>query len=41
LNFQFFATCPRGLEALLADELLAQRALKIDVPPGWTNIDTI
>jgi putative N6-adenine-specific DNA methylase len=45
LNFQFFATCPRGLEALLADELLAQRALKIFVTDGGVsfegNLDTM
>jgi putative N6-adenine-specific DNA methylase len=45
LNFQFFATCPRGLEALLADELLAQRALKIIVTDGGVsfegNLDTM
>ena len=45
MNFQFFATCPRGLEALLADELLAQRALKILVTDGGIsfegNLDTM
>ena len=45
MNFQFFATCPRGLEALLADELLAQRALKIVVTDGGVsfegNLDTM
>jgi putative N6-adenine-specific DNA methylase len=39
LNFQFFATCPRGLEALLADELLAQRALKILVTDGGVSFE--
>jgi putative N6-adenine-specific DNA methylase len=39
LNFQFFATCPRGLEALLADELLAQRALKIVVTDGGISFE--
>lgn len=39
MNFQFFATCPRGLEALLADELLAQRALKIDVTDGGVSFE--
>jgi putative N6-adenine-specific DNA methylase len=39
LNFQFFATCPRGLEALLADELLAQRALKIVVTDGGVSFE--
>ena len=45
MNFQFFATCPRGLEALLADELLVQRALKILVTDGGVsfegNLDTM
>ena len=45
MNFQFFATCPRGLEALLADELLAQHALKIVVTDGGVsfegNLDTM
>ena len=45
MNFQFFATCPRGLEALLADELLMQRALKIVVTDGGVsfegNLDTM
>jgi putative N6-adenine-specific DNA methylase len=39
LNFQFFASCPRGLEALLADELLAQRALKIVVTDGGVSFE--
>jgi putative N6-adenine-specific DNA methylase len=39
LNFQFFATCPRGLEALLADELLVQRALKIAVTDGGVSFE--
>ena len=39
MNFQFFATCPRGLEALLADELLAQRALKIVVADGGVSFE--
>jgi putative N6-adenine-specific DNA methylase len=39
LNFQFFATCPRGLEAFLADELLAQRALKIVVTDGGVSFE--
>jgi putative N6-adenine-specific DNA methylase len=39
LNFQFFATCPRGLEALLADELLAQRALKIVLTDGGVSFE--
>jgi putative N6-adenine-specific DNA methylase len=45
LNSQFFATCPRGLEALLAGELLVQRALKIVVTDGGVsfegNLDTM
>ena len=39
MNFQFFATCPRGLEALLADELLMQRALKIVVTDGGVSFE--
>ena len=39
MNFQFFATCPRGLEALLADELLLQRALKIVVTDGGVSFE--
>ena len=39
MNFQFFATCPRGLEALLADELLVQRALKIVVTDGGVSFE--
>ena len=39
MNFQFFATCPRGLETLLADELLAQRALKIVVTDGGVSFE--
>jgi putative N6-adenine-specific DNA methylase len=39
LNFQFFATCPRGLEALLADELLVQLALKIFVTDGGVSFE--
>lgn len=39
MNFQFFATCPRGLEALLADELLAQHALKIVVTDGGVSFE--
>lgn len=45
MNFQFFATCPRGLEALLADELLVQHAVKIVVTDGGVsfegNLDTM
>ena len=39
MNSQFFATCPRGLEDLLADELLAQRALKIVVTDGGVSFE--
>ena len=39
MNFQFFATCPRGLEALLANELLAQRALKILETDGGVSFE--
>ena len=39
MNFQFFATCPRGLEALLAEELLVQRALKILVTDGGVSFE--
>ena len=39
MNFQFFATCPRGLEALLADELIAQRVLKIVVTDGGVSFE--
>jgi putative N6-adenine-specific DNA methylase len=45
LNFQFFATCPRGLEALLEEELSAQHALKIVATDGGVsfegNLDTM
>lgn len=45
MNFQFFATCPRGLEALLANELLVQHAVKIVVTDGGVsfegNLDTM
>ena len=45
MNFQFFATCPRGLEALLEEELSAQNALKIVVTDGGVsfegNLDTM
>ena len=45
MNFQFFATCPRGLEALLEEELSAQHALKIVVTDGGVsfegNLDTM
>ncbi|QDC79117.1 THUMP domain-containing class I SAM-dependent RNA methyltransferase [Candidatus Methylopumilus universalis] len=45
MNFQFFATCPRGLEALLEEELSAQHALKIVATDGGVsfegNLDTM
>ncbi|CAM8382004.1 COG0116 Predicted N6-adenine-specific DNA methylase [Candidatus Methylopumilus universalis] len=45
MNFQFFATCPRGLESLLEEELSAQHALKIVVTDGGVsfegNLDTM
>jgi len=45
LNFQFFATCPRGLETLLVEELSAQHALKIVATDGGVsfegNLETI
>ena len=39
MNFQFFATCPRGLEALLVDELSAQHALKIVATDGGVSFE--
>ncbi len=39
MNFQFFATCPRGLENLLADELLIQNASKIEVTDGGVSFE--
>jgi len=39
LNFQFFATCPRGLEALLVEELSAQHALKIVATDGGISFE--
>jgi len=39
LNFQFFATCPRGLEALLVEELSAQKALKIVATDGGVSFE--
>ena len=45
MNFQFFATCPRGLETLLVEELSAQHALKIVATDGGVsfegNLETI
>ena len=39
MNFQFFATCPRGLEALLVDELMAQQASRIVTTEGGVSFD--
>ena len=39
MNFQFFATCPRGLEALLVEELSAQHALKIVSTDGGVSFE--
>ena len=39
MNFQFFATCPRGLEALLVEELSAQKALKIVATDGGVSFE--
>jgi len=41
LNFQFFATCPRGLEALLVEELSAQHALQIVATDGGVSFKAI
>ena len=39
MNFQFFATCPRGLEALLVDELSKQQAHKITATDGGVSFE--
>jgi putative N6-adenine-specific DNA methylase len=39
LNFQFFATCPRGLEALLVEELSTQKAHKILATDGGVSFE--
>jgi putative N6-adenine-specific DNA methylase len=39
LNFQFFATCPRGLEALLVEELTSQQAHKILATDGGVSFE--
>jgi putative N6-adenine-specific DNA methylase len=39
LNFHFFATCPRGLEALLVDELSRQQAHKIIATDGGVSFE--
>ena len=39
MNFQFFATCSRGLEALLVDELSKQQAHKITATDGGVSFE--
>ena len=39
MNFQFFATCPRGLEALLVEELTSQQAHKILATDGGVSFE--
>ena len=39
MNFQFFATCPRGLEALLVDELSKRQAHKITATDGGVSFE--
>jgi putative N6-adenine-specific DNA methylase len=39
LNYQFFATCPRGLEALLADELSHHKTHKILATDGGVSFE--
>ena len=39
MNYQFFATCPRGLEALLVDELSYNKALKILATDGGVSFE--
>jgi putative N6-adenine-specific DNA methylase len=39
LNYQFFATCPRGLEALLVDELSNNKAHKILATDGGVGFE--
>ena len=39
MNFQFFATCPRGLEALLVEELSTQQAHKILATDGGVSFE--
>jgi putative N6-adenine-specific DNA methylase len=39
LNYQFFATCPRGLEALLVDELSSNKAHKIVATDGGVSFE--
>ena len=37
MNYNFFSTCPRGLEQLLADELKGYGASKINTTEGGVN----
>ena len=39
MNYQFFATCPRGLEALLVDELTHNKAHKIVATDGGVSFE--
>ena len=39
MNYQFFATCPRGLEALLVDELSSNKAHKILATDGGVSFE--
>ncbi|HEY9322723.1 MAG TPA: class I SAM-dependent RNA methyltransferase, partial [Candidatus Methylopumilus sp.] len=39
MNYQFFATCPRGLEALLVDELSRNQAHKIIAVDGGVSFE--
>ena len=39
MNYQFFATCPRGLEALLVDELSHNTASKIIATDGGVSFE--
>ncbi|MGB4812707.1 MAG: THUMP domain-containing protein, partial [Methylophilaceae bacterium] len=37
MELQYFATCPRGLEALLSDELKAQQARNVQITDGGVS----
>ena len=39
MNYQFFATCPRGLEALLVDELSSNKVHKILATDGGVSFE--
>ncbi|MSQ80982.1 MAG: class I SAM-dependent RNA methyltransferase [Candidatus Methylopumilus sp.] len=39
MNFQFFATCPRGLETILVEELQSQKAHKIKSTDGGASFE--